>query len=236
MTWRWKPIPIWNYVHRKLWQRVLQHNITRQKTKQDIYTLAYNTDAIYNWHNGGHSQQHYWLFYLIFGHRQVYINPEITRWTTSYHCIIPWSTTHQTCYNVCLWRTFQSNPGDHNWCSARWIEAWGWFEKVTVIDADSCRMAVRRAAVSLLKGELVLRAPGSIGSLLMPRSSGCCGESGSLSQCILFYPDMLWEIYDWSFCPAACCCCMILVLCVSACLRKRVRFALDLAKVYKKKT
>lgn len=44
---------------------------------------------------------------------------------------------------------FHSNPWDHNWwwqfssSSERWIEAWRWFEKVTVIDADSCRMTMR---------------------------------------------------------------------------------------------
>lgn len=51
-------------------------------------------------------------------------------------------------------------------------------------------------AVSYLKGGLVLRAAGYIGSLLMPISPGCSGESGSLSQCILYNTDMLWGVHD----------------------------------------
>lgn len=77
--------------------------------------------------------------------------------------------------------------------------------KVALIDADSGRMTEVQLmplpptpptlaplpspppappALPKPKGGLVLRASGAVGLLLTPGSRGCCGESGSLSQCI----------------------------------------------------
>ena len=96
---------------------------------------------------------------------------------------------------------------------------------VTVIDADSRRMTVRWVLFPFPKGGLVLRALGCMGLLLMPRSLGCCGESGSLSQCIRYDADVLRGVHDWSSRPAARRSCVC--ACAAACLRrgKSVRMA-----------
>ena len=104
-----------------------------------------------------------------------------------------------------------------------WSRATIW--TVTVIDADSRRMTVRWVLFPFPKGGLVLRALGCMGLLLMPRSLGCCGESGSLSQCIRYDADVLWGVHDWSSRPAARRSCVC--ACAAACLRrgKSVRMA-----------
>lgn len=105
----------------------------------------------------------------------------------------------------CLIGSFQSDPWDdgqamiiHLRSGLKRIEAPGRFEKVTLIDADSSRMTERQLMLSYPhplnlppslkppheKGGLVLRASDAVGLLLTPGSRGCCGESGSLSQCI----------------------------------------------------
>ena len=88
---------------------------------------------------------------------------------------------------------------------------------VTVTDADSRRMTVRWVLFPFPKGGLVLRALGCMGLLLMPRSLGCCGESGSLSQCIRYDADVLRGVHDWSSRPAA------RRSCVCACAAARLR-------------
>lgn len=50
----------------------------------------------------------------------------------------------------------------------------------------------------------------------MPRSLGCCGESGSLSQCIRYNADVLRGVHDWSSCPAECRSCVC--ACTTVCL------------------
>lgn len=82
--------------------------------------------------------------------------------------------------------------------SARRTEAWRWFEKIHHNWRWQLWHGDALGVVSLSKGCLVLRAPRYIGSLLMPGSLGCRGESSFLSQRIRYDTDVLWGVNDGS--------------------------------------